>query len=135
MILSFLNDLFAILDLPQGSFIGTGVKTVVLFFEKGKPSKNIWYYQLDAGRSLGKTNPLNEDDLKDFVKKSKNQEEDKNSWILDTDKINTETFDLTVSNPNIVEVIDKRTPHEIIEEIEQLNLKESEVLQKIKELM
>ena len=33
-------NLFAILDLPGGAFLGTGVKTVVLFFEKGKPTKN-----------------------------------------------------------------------------------------------
>ena len=64
-------NLFAVLDLPQGSFIGTGVKTVVLFFEKGKPTEKIWYYQLDVGRNMGKTNPLNESDLTDFIEKLK----------------------------------------------------------------
>ena len=51
------------LDCPQGTFQGAGVKTVVLFFDKGAPTRRIWYYQLDPGRSLGKTNALNDDDL------------------------------------------------------------------------
>ena len=61
-------NLFAVLDLPSGAFLGTGVKTVVLFFEKGKPTKKIWYYQLNPGRKLGKTTPLVESDLAEFVK-------------------------------------------------------------------
>ena len=56
-------NLFAVLDLPGGAFIGTGVKTVVLFFEKGKPTNKVWYYQLNVGRNMGKTNPLNEKDV------------------------------------------------------------------------
>ena len=125
-------NLFAVLDLPQGTFIGTGVKTVVLFFEKGKPTEKIWYYQLDVGRSMGKTNPLNENDLIDFVNNSANQEEGKNCWSINIEKIDIETFDLTVSNPNIVEVIDNRTPYEIIAEIEQLELQASEAIKKLK---
>jgi type I restriction enzyme M protein len=31
-----------VLDLPGGTFTGAGVKTVVLFFEKGKPTKKTW---------------------------------------------------------------------------------------------
>jgi len=50
-------NLHTVLDCPGGTFQGAGVKTVVLFFEKGAPTRSIWYYQLDPGRSLGKTNP------------------------------------------------------------------------------
>ena len=56
-------NLYTVLDCPGGTFQGAGVKTVVLFFEKGAPTRKIWYYQLDPGRNLGKTNPLNDDDL------------------------------------------------------------------------
>src|SRR5262249_40031027 len=42
-----LAELHTILDCPGGTFLGAGVKTVVLFFEKGAPTKKIWYYQLD----------------------------------------------------------------------------------------
>ena len=128
-------NLFAVLDLPQGSFLGTGVKTVVLFFEKGKPTKSIWYYQLDLGRSLGKTNPLIEKDLTDFIETFKTKRLGEKSWILDIEEINIKTWDLTVSNPNIVEETDHRTPQEIIAEIEQLDAQAVEALQKIKELL
>jgi len=66
LILSSCN-LHTILILPSGTFSGAqGVKTVVLFFEKGNSTKKIWFYQLNLNRNLGKTNPLNEQDLQEF---------------------------------------------------------------------
>ena len=128
-------NLFAILDLPGGAFLGTGVKTVVLFFEKGKPTKKLWYYQLNVGRSMGKTNSLNENDLEDFIQLSKTQKLSNNSWTIDVEKINKETLDLNVQNPNIVEEIDNRTPEQIISEIEEIDRKTSIILKKIKDLL
>ena len=128
-------NLFAVLDLPGGAFIGTGVKTVVLFFEKGKPTDKVWYYQLNVGRNMGKTNPLNEKDLAEFVEMSKTQELSDNSWLVDVADINTDTWDLTVNNPNRVEEVDNRTPAEIIAEIEALDAQAAQALQAIKELL
>ncbi len=126
-------NLFAVLDLPQGSFLGTGVKTVVLFFEKGIPTEKVWFYKLDVGRSMGKTNPLNEEDLYEFIETSKTKELSQNSWLVDIESINKNTFDLTVNNPNIVEEIDNRTPLEIIAQIEQLDNQTFDLLKRIKE--
>tara|TARA_A100001015_G_C14975179_1_gene706925 strand:- start:209 stop:1666 length:1458 start_codon:yes stop_codon:yes gene_type:complete len=128
-------NLFAVLDLPGGAFLGTGVKTVVLFFTKGEPTKKLWYYQLNVGRNMGKTNPLNENDLEDFVKLVKTQEPSKNSWTIDIDKINKKTLDLGVQNPNIVEEIDNRTPEQIIIEIEKLDKQSAETFKEIKKLL
>ena len=60
-------NLHTVLDCPGGTFLGAGVKTVVLFFEKGAPTRNIWFYQLDPGRNLGKTTALVDDDFKEFA--------------------------------------------------------------------
>ena len=128
-------NLFAILDLPGGAFLGTGVKTVVLFFEKGKPTKNLWYYQLNVGRNMGKTNSLNENDLEDFIKLTKTQKLSDNSWSIDVEKINKDTLDIGVQNPNVVEVVDERTPEEIISEIEKLDKQSAETLKKIEKLL
>lgn len=128
-------NLYAVLDLPGGAFLGTGVKTVVLFFEKGKPTDRVWCYQLNVGRNMGKTNPLNERDLSDFIELSKAQELSENSWLVDVADINTETWDLTVNNPNRVEEVDNRTPQEIIAEIELLDAQAAEALQAIKDLL
>ena len=129
------TNLFAVLDLPGGAFLGTGVKTVVLFFEKGKPTEKVWYYQLNVGRNMGKTNPLNERDLEDFVQSASTQAETDNSWLVNIADINTDTWDLTVNNPNRVEEVDNRTPLEIIAEIELLDAQAAEALQAIKELL
>lgn len=128
-------NLFGVLDLPSGAFLGTGVKTVVLFFEKGKPTERVWYYQLNVGRNMGKTNPLNERDLEDFIQSAATQAETDNSWLVDMADINTDTWDLTVNNPNRVEEVDNRTPQEIIAEIELLDAQAAEALQAIKELL
>ena len=128
-------NLYTILDMPAGTFQGAGVKTVIIFFEKGKPTKNIWYYQLNLDRNLGKTNPLNEKDLEEFLKFYNTKDESENSWNVSLESINKETWDLTVSNPNKIEKVDNRTPQEIIKEIEELDAQATKALQTIKDLL
>jgi type I restriction enzyme M protein len=84
---------------------------------------------------MGKTNPLNERDMAEFVEMAKTQQMSDNSWLVDVLSVNKETWDLTVNNPNTVEEIDNRTPQEIIAEIEQLNVQAAQALQAIKELL
>ena len=80
-------NLHTVLDCPGGTFQGAGVKTVVLFFEKGAPTRKVWFYQLDPGRNLGKTNPLNDDDLAEFVKLQKTFADSPKSWSVDAKTI------------------------------------------------
>ncbi|CRX39188.1 N-6 DNA methylase [Estrella lausannensis] len=129
------SNLHTILDCPGGTFLGAGVKTVVLFFEKGAPTKKTWYYQLDLGRNLGKTNPLNDTDLVEFVELQKTFAESAKSWSLNIKDIDQSTFDLSVKNPNAKEETIHRTPIEIIEEIRSLDAGSAEVLAKIEEIL
>jgi type I restriction enzyme M protein len=128
-------DLQAVLELPANSFTGTGVRTVVLFFEKGNATKKVWYYQLNLARNLGKTNSLNERDLEEFVTLSKKQSESENSWCIDVKNIDKSTWDLTANNPNKKDTTDKRTPYEILSEIEELDLQASSAMSAIRELL
>ena len=123
------------LDCPSGTFQGAGVKTVVLFFEKGAPTRKIWFYQLDPGRNLGKTNPLNDDDLTEFVKLQKIFADSPKSWSVDSKSIDKITFDLSVKNPNGDEDITHRSPAKILEEIAALDAESAEVLEIIKALL
>jgi type I restriction enzyme M protein len=93
-------NLHTVLDCPGGTFQGAGVKTVVLFFEKGAPTRKVWYYQLDPGRNMGKTNPLNDADLAEFVELQKTFADSPKSWSVDVGAGDTATFDLSVKNPN-----------------------------------
>lgn len=107
-------NLNTILDLPGGAFQGAGVKTVVLFFEKGSPTKKIWYYQLNLSRNLGKGNPLNESDLAEFVESQKTKADSKNSYSVDISNIEQVTFDLSVKNVNQGNLSVLRNPNEIL---------------------
>jgi type I restriction enzyme M protein len=127
--------LHTILDCPGGTFQGAGVKTVVLFFDKGAPTRKIWYYKLDPGRNLGKTNPLNDEDLTEFVKLQKTFADSPKSWSVDTKSINKTTFDLSVKNPNGGEEIAHRSPEGIMEEIAALDAESATALANIKALL
>ena len=125
-------NLHTVLDCPGGTFQGAGVKTVVLFFEKGTQTRKVWFYQLDPGRNLGKTNPLNDADLAEFVKLQKTFADSPKSWSVDARTIDQATFDLSVKNPNGGEEVAHRSPEEIMDEIAALDAESAEILQTIK---
>ncbi|MDO9102564.1 MAG: N-6 DNA methylase [Candidatus Nitrotoga sp.] len=137
-------NLHTILDCPGGTFQGAGVKTVVLFFEKGAPTlrhgsgqaRKIWYYQLDPGRNMGKTNPLNDADLAEFIALQKTFADSPKSWSVDTHALSeVEGFDLSVKNPNGGEEITHRSPQDIMDEIAALDAESAAVLQGIRALL
>ena len=128
-------SLHTVLDCPGGTFQGAGVKTVVLFFEKGTKTRKIWYYQLDPGRNLGKTNPLNDTDLAEFVQLQKKHADSPKSWTVDGKAIDPATFDLSVKNPTGGEDVTHRSPREIMDEIAALDAESAEVLATIRRLL
>lgn len=128
-------NLHTVLDCPGGTFQGAGVKTIVLFFEKGAPTRKVWYYQLDPGRNMGKTNPLNDDDLAEFVELQKTFADSPKSWSVGAKDIDQKTFDLSVKNPNGGEEVVHRSPQEIMDEIAALDGDSAEVLTTIRGLL
>ena len=128
-------NLHTVLDLPGGTFTGAGVKTVVLFFEKGSSTKKVWFYQLNLDRNLGKTNALNEKDLEDFVNLQKSKAESENSWSINVKDIDQTTFDLSAKNPNKKEEAALRKPEAILEEMKALDDESKDILNSILELL
>jgi len=128
-------NLHTVLDMPGGTFLGAGVKTVILFFKKGEPTKKTWYYQFTPDRSLGKTNPLNDEDLKEFVSIQPDQPETENSWKLSIADVPEDTWDLSVKNPNTPEEAPLRSPEEILKEMEALDQETNDLLTTIRELI
>jgi type I restriction enzyme M protein len=128
-------NLHTVLDLPGGTFTGAGVKTVVLFFEKGMPTQKVWFYNLNLDRNLGKTNPLNEKDLEDFVNLQKTFADSENSWSIDVKTIDPSTVDLSAKNPNRKEEIALRDPKTIVEEMKALDEESADILNSIMELI
>ena len=128
-------NLHTVLDCPSGTFQGAGVKTVVLFFEKGAPTRRTWFYQLEPGRNMGKTNPLADADLVEFVALQKTFADSAKSWTVDAGFVDQVTFDLSVKNPNAAEVAAHRSPLEILDEIATLDLEAADVLAGIRALL
>ena len=124
-------NLHTVLDCPGGTFQGAGVKTVVLFFEKGAPTRRVWFYQLDPGRNLGKTNPLNDRDLAEFVELQKTFADSAKSWSVEVDAIDRQSWDLSVKNPNAAQAAELRSPQEILKEIAALDAESAQVLARI----
>jgi type I restriction enzyme M protein len=134
-------NLHTVLDCPGGTFLGAGVKTVVLFFTKGEPTLNTWFYELNVGRNMGKTNPLNDKDLAEFVElqkvaiANKSDGETDKSWSLTISDIDQTTYDLSAKNPNVEEASPLREPNVIIDEIIALDKESEAILAKIQELL
>lgn len=129
------NNLHTILDMPSGTFLGAGVKTVVLFFQKGEPTKKIWYYQLNPGRNMGKTNPLNDKDMAAFIQLQTDKPETEQSWTLNIADIDETTLDLSVKNPNTPEAAPLRKPREILAEMQALDKATQDLLAEIEGLL
>ena len=128
-------NLHTVLDLPSGTFTGAGVKTVVLFFNKGEPTKKVWFYQLNLERNLGKTNPLSENDLAEFVRLQKTKADSENSWSVNVAEIDKSTYDLSAKNPHKKEEAALRTPQDILAEIRLLDAESADIMKKIQELV
>jgi type I restriction enzyme M protein len=84
---------------------------------------------------MGKTNPLNEKDLEEFIELQKKSKDSELSWSVDVSTVSQETWDLSVKNPNGNDEVIHRSPAEIIAEIEVLDVENQEILQRIKSLL
>ena len=126
-------NLHTILDLPGGAFPGAGVKTVVLFFDKGSPTKEIQYYQLNLDRNIGKGQPLNLDDLDEFRNLTKDSNSD-NIWTLDIKNINEDNYDLSVVNPHIEDEV-LPEPSEILKEIQKLEKESTSLISNLEHII
>ena len=119
-------DVHCIVSLAEGVFAaaGAGVKTNILFFKKGKPTKEIWYYEvLPTGRDrFTKTAPLTLAHFDEFFKLIKRRAYSDHSWTVSIDDIKERNYDLEAVNPYARGDVDTRTPAELLAEIDRHNV-------------
>ena len=123
------NNLFAIVSLPQGTFtgVGTGVKTNLIFFERGKPTKETWYYELSGKFSKGK--PISDKDLEDCFRKFEKKVESDSSWVK-ADEL--KSLDLSAKNPNGKGDIEHKSPKELLDSIKSNEFKIDKLITEIR---
>jgi len=129
-------NVFAIVSLPQGIFtsMGTGVKTNLMFFKKdGKPTKNIWYYEIKG--KFTKKQAIKDEGFEDALKKFENKEISENSWITTIEEIKKRDYDLTAKNPNGKDKIEYEEPGELLLEVEKINSEVDKIIKEIKEII
>jgi len=113
-------NLYCIVSLPGGVFTqaGAGVKTNLLFFNKGNHTEKIWYYDL-SDLKVAKRKPLTASHFDEFFELLPSRGEGENSWTVTRADIEAKNYDLKAVNPNRKEEVDTRTPEELLDIIEQ----------------
>lgn len=100
-------DLHTIVRLPKGVFAPyTSINTNVLFFTKGRPTKNVWYYEHpypDGYKSYSKTKPMRIEEFEPEKAWWTDREESERAWKVSIDDIKARGFNLDIKNPNAPE--------------------------------
>jgi type I restriction enzyme M protein len=122
-------ELYCIVSLPAGTFIGAGggVKTNLLFFMRGKSTEKVWYYDLSDVK-VTKKQPLTLDRFEDFFRLLPTRADSERSWTLSRAEIEAKNFDLKAVNPNAKSNEDTRTPEELLDIIEAKGREVAEAL-------
>ena len=129
-------DLWCIVSLPGGVFTqaGAGVKTNLLFFTKGGPTKSVWYYDLSDVK-VTKRKPFTRDLLDEFFKLLPKRADSERSWTVSREELEERGLDIKAVNPNAKVEQDTRTPAELIETIEAAGKEADEAIARLKELL
>jgi len=114
-------NLHTIIRLPNSVFKPYAtVATNLLFFTKGEPTKEIWYYEhtyREGMKSYSKTNPMLLEELEPIKKWWNNREENENAWKISIDTIIKRDYDLDIKNPNSKIKVQNKSTKELIKEL------------------
>jgi len=130
-------SLWCIVSLPPKVFVNAGAasKTNLLFFAKGEPTKEIWYYDL-SDFNVTKKQPLTVAHFEEFFKlldtSNLKLSESERSWRVPIEEIQAKNYDLKAVNPNKKAQEDTRTPQELISIIEAHAVEVAKALELLK---
>jgi type I restriction enzyme M protein len=138
-------NLHTIVRLPNGVFAPyTGIKTNLLFFTKGQPTKDVWYYehQYPAGyKSYSKTKPIRIDEF--GVEKAwwgceadgfASRVENEFAWKVSIDDIRAKGFNLDQKNPHVGEVV-SHDPDELLAQYQALQADAQAIREQLKTIL
>ena len=112
-------NLWCVVSLPAGVFINAGAasKTNLLFFTKGEPTKEVWYYDL-SDIHVTKKQQLTIEHFEEFFNLLPERTASEHSWSVPIEEIQAKDYDLKAVNPNRKVEEDTRTPEELLSIIE-----------------
>jgi type I restriction enzyme M protein len=139
-------NLHTVVRLPKGVFSPyADIRTNLLFFDRSKPTREIWYYQhpLPEGRkNYTKTQPLTFDEFSPCLAWWNNRTENRQAWKVSVDEIlkydasgTLQSANLDLRNPNAQQDQEQLPPNQIVEDILQKELQISDIMTEIKGLV
>lgn len=130
-------NLHTIIRLPNSVFQPYAtVATNLLFFDKGKPTKEVWYYEhrIPEGiKSYNKTKPIRVEEFEPIKKWWKKRTESEICWKVSIDKIIERGYDLDIKNPTRQEEAHEYSSTELMQMLEKSFSKSNSLLNKLKE--
>ncbi|NLX25191.1 MAG: SAM-dependent DNA methyltransferase [Lentisphaerae bacterium] len=127
-------NLHTIIRLPQSTFFPATVSTNLLFFEKGTPTKEIWYWEhrLPEGqKSYSKTKAIQFDEFAPLIEWWDHREENETAWKVNIKDLKR-GFDLDVKNPHRAEEAVEKTLPEIVKALDKSFAKAHTLLDQIR---
>lgn len=129
-------NLHTIVRLPNGVFSPyTGIKTNLLFFTKGEPTQEIWYYQhpYPSGyKSYSKTKPIRIEEFEPEKAWWDNRVENELAWKVPVQVIKDSGYNLDIKNPHTVD-FEHRDVEDMLEEYKNLLADLSETRNSLKQ--
>ena len=127
-------NVHTILSLPAGIFLPySGVKTNVLFFDRNGSTSDIFYYEVNPPNKLTKNKPIRYEHFKEFLDVWEDRTLTDNSWIVNINDI--KDFDISAKNPNNIEVIEYKSPIELVENLKANNNDIGVIMQEIEDIL
>lgn len=125
-------NLHTIVRLPQGVFNPyAGVNTNLLFFQKGSPTKEIWYYELplpEGMKQYTKSRPIRHEEFEPVKKWWGSRKANGNAWKVSIKDIQARNYNLDFKNPNKKEDLSHKPPQELVGDIQVKERKISDLL-------
>lgn len=129
-------NLHTIIRLPNSVFKPyAGVATNLLFFTKGKPTKEIWYYEhrLPKGmKAYSKTKPIQVKEFEPIREWWNNRVEHEQAWRVPVEKIKADGYNIDIKNPHVTEEEHTYTSSELLDLLHSSFRKSDELLEKLK---
>jgi len=116
-------NLHTIVRLPNGVFSPyTGIKTNLLFFEKGTPTKQVWFFEHpypEGYKSYSRSKPLTIEELSLEKKWWNKRKQNEYAWKVTIKEIEEKNYNLDFKNPHVVDV-EHGDPDELMKEYEEI---------------
>lgn len=127
-------NVHTILSLPAGIFLPySGVKTNVIFFDRNGSTSDIFYYEINPPYKLTKNKPIQYEHFKEFLACWQDRTLSDNSWIVHVNDI--KELDISAKNPNKNEIIEHKSPIELVENIKLNNSEINDLMDEVESIL